>query len=271
MKILVCNPAQYDVKYSINPWMDPKHGINFDLAIKQWGNLVRTMRQLGAEIVEMSGKENLPDIVFTANAGVNFGKYILLSNFKHPERQPEKQIYKEWFENHGYSCKELPEDIFFEGAGDVLCRKNSKNIEQLYLGYGFRTDFETFSDISFLDLHSQKMQLVDPYFYHLDTCFCPLPRDFALIYSKAFSEQTILNLKSSRPSPVFLEVPEEEARKFACNAVSINNSVIIPSGCHQTRKLLNRYDFDVYETDMSEFILAGGACKCLTFKLDCKN
>ena len=95
MKILVCRPDHFSIDYSINPWMNVENGVNKPLALQQWQNLVDLMRRLGAEVVEMQGEPNLPDLVFTANAGLFFirNKTICLSNFKHPERQPEHEIY----------------------------------------------------------------------------------------------------------------------------------------------------------------------------------
>lgn len=265
MKILVCNPAFYDVTYSINPWMLPENGINSSLAVSQWRDLVILLEQVGAEVIHMSGRPNLPDIVFTANAGfLNFNR-ILLSNFKHPERQPEREIYKNWFEDHGYECQELPGEVYFEGAGDVLARHNSREI---FFGHGFRSD-ENANAYLHLHYNVTKMKLVDPYFYHLDTCFCPLPNDFALIYPEAFEDGTMKRLVYQ--DIVLLPVPMEEARRFACNAVSVGNSVVIPSGCPETKRMLQGAGYEVFDTDMSEYIKAGGACKCLTFKLDSNN
>lgn len=270
MKILVCDPTFFDVTYSINPWMSPNNEVASSEAVSQWADLVRLLGHVGAEVIHMSGKSNLPDIVFTANAGLQSPTSILLSNFKYPERQLEKAIYKDWFESHGYSCVELPEGSNFEGAGDVLARPG---MLQLYQGHGFRTDETVYNDKIWNFLYQGykfvKMELIDPYFYHLDTCFCPLPGDCALIYPAAFSKATIERIRFE--SIKFLVVPSEEAKKFACNAVSVDNCVIIPSGCPQTKKMLQSAGYEVFDTNMSEYIKSGGACKCLTFKLDSNN
>ena len=68
-------------------------------------------------------------------------------------------------------------------------------------------------------------------------------------------------------------MPEDEAKNFACNAVVINSpegfqtAVIVPKGCPKTERTLMKWGFDVYSTDMSEYMKSGGACKCLTLKL----
>ena len=270
-KILVCNPAYYDVKYSINPWMRPLEVVTHRLlAIEQWYTLVGLLQKLGVTVVEMTGQPELPDMVFTANAGLVFpGNAVVLSSFKYPERRPERQWFQLWFELNGYEIIEaFPEGTYFEGAGDALFREQD-DPEHLYFGYGFRSDYKAvtsgwgWSQVWKKTCHY--IELVDPYFYHLDTCFCPLKDDFALVYPGAFSADTIDRLSAGLE---LLKVPEDDAKKFACNAVAIGNKVIIPSGCDATKKLLIGAGFEVFDTDMSEFIKAGGACKCLTLRLE---
>jgi N-dimethylarginine dimethylaminohydrolase len=272
-KILVCKPDYYDVFYSINPWMRPKEVFtDTKLAVQQWHNLVDLISLIGAEVVEMSGQPGLPDMVFTANAGVVFeNKKVVLANFACPERRPERDWYKKWFEDNGYEIVDvISPDLFFEGAGDALFKDQNNNHiypNKLYFGYGFRSDYVAVTLGRWSSVwreHTQYLQLVDPYFYHLDTCFCPLSSDYALIYPEAFDRDTFHSLQSSLQ---LLCVPKEDALQFACNAVVVGNKVIIPSGCSATRKLLTNSGFEVFDTDMSEFIKSGGACKCLTLRI----
>jgi len=264
-KILVCNPSYYQISYEINPWMSIDNQSNKNLAKDQWFHLVDKLKEAGANVVEMSGESNLPDMVFTANAGLVLpNKKVILAKFKHRERQPERIFYKNWFQNNGYEILEdpYPENSSWEGAGDALYQDNI-----LYLGYGFRSDYEAISNENWKNLGFEKvfyMNLKDPYYYHLDTCFCPLPNKYALINTNAFDEHVV---KSLSQVINLLPVAKNEAEKFACNAVSIENTVIIPSGCSNTKEMLMNVGFQVFETDMSEFMKSGGACKCLTLKI----
>ena len=63
------------------------------------------------------------------------------------------------------------------------------------------------------------LELVDPRFYHLDTCFCPLAPDMALYYPGAFDEygRSVLQRRIAR----LIEVVAEEAVSFSCNAVVV--------------------------------------------------
>lgn len=272
-RILVCKPTYYAIEYEINPWMHIQNPADTQLAIRQWHGLVDILREVGAEVVEMDGQPHLPDMVFTANAGLVLSKKrVVLSNFKCPERQPEQAFFRKWFEDNGFDVKTdfIASPYTFEGAGDALFLKQTCDPEYntLFLGYGFRSDYEfatlglwggVWSNVT------KYLKLVDPYFYHLDTCFCPLKDDYALIWPGAFTPDDVYSLSRTLE---LLKVPEEDAKKFACNAVAVDNKVIIPSGCEATRKLLNSAGFEVFDTDMSEYIKAGGACKCLTLRLE---
>ncbi len=61
-------------------------------------------------------------------------------------------------------------NMFFEGAGDALfCGKT------LFSGYRIRSDVQGHHYLAkALQRQNLPLELVDPRFYHLDTCFCPL-------------------------------------------------------------------------------------------------
>jgi N-dimethylarginine dimethylaminohydrolase len=255
----MCSPDYFSVSYSINPWMDTSVEVNQELALNQWNQLKYLIEKIGGKVELIDPQPDLPDMVFTANAGFIFDiNNVIISSFAHKERQGEEWHFQEWFINDFWDVELIrPEsDVHFEGAGDML-----KCGEDLYCGYGFRSDKE---DI--FDLKPIFLELSDPHFYHLDTCFCPLREDLIMYYPGAFKHPNIVkyNLRNKKT----IEVPEEDAKKFACNAVVIDDSVIIPEGADTTQAMLEEHGFKVYQTPMSEYIKSGGACKCLTLKLD---
>ncbi len=264
MNYLMCSPKYYDVFYQINPWMKQERAVNHKLAIKQWEYLYEIMQKCGAEISLIEPIKGLPDMVFTANAGLVYENKACIAQFNYPQRQGESVYFENWFIEQNY--KILPEHIVnnkklsFEGMGDALLAENT-----LYLAHGFRSHpsyYEYFTEK--LNIEVISLHLLNPNFYHLDTCFCPLNNKQALWYPPAFSNDSQLILNKHLD---LFAVSKEEAEKFACNAIVIDKSVILPVGCDNTGKYLSKLGFDCYTCDMSEFMLAGGACKCLTLKL----
>ncbi len=64
-----------------------------------------------------------------------------------------------------------------------------------------------------------------------------------------------------------IEVCQEEALRFACNAVVIGAHVVLPAGCPQLTQELESRGYIVHSVNLSEFLKAGGAAKCLTLFL----
>ena len=263
MRFLMCRPDYYGIEYEINPWMNVKHKADRLLAIAQWEELVETMQDCGAQIELIEGEQGWPDMVFTANAGLYYHSQIILPHFKFKQRQGELPYFIEWFKINGFSIPNeiTPESHHFEGAGDALLAG-----DLLFVGYGFRSDKVFYEKASYLN--QEKLvycELVNPYYYHIDTCFCPLNDKIAIWYPHAFTIHTQEIMKNKIK---LLEVIENEAKHFACNAVVIENHIIIPTGSPTLSQTLEDQGLTVHALNMSEFIKAGGACKCLTLRID---
>jgi N-dimethylarginine dimethylaminohydrolase len=64
--------------------------------------------------------------------------------------------------------------------------------------------------------------------------------------------------------PDLIDVSPEEAMHFSCNAVILERDIVLPEGAPQLVTTLQDRGYRCHELPMSEFIKAGGACKCLT-------
>ncbi len=269
MKVLMCEPQFFDINYEINPWMDVNRGADQSLAKQQWQNLYNIILSCGADVILVEPIEGLPDMVFTANAALVYNNISYMARFKCAERQPEYNYYTDWFRNNSdYTIAEEPSNFFtahghycgpsFEGAGDALFAGDT-----LFAASGFRSEHSLYYTICKQLGITKRVdcELINPYFYHLDTCFCPINETQAIWYPKAFAEQS---RKAMNTALELFAVPENEAKQFACNAVTLNDNVIIPEGCPETRNLLEQLGKNVHECAMTEFLKSGGACKCLT-------
>ena len=120
-RLLMCAPTAYALKYEINPWMSLTNIPDLALAERQWNALYHLFTaEIGVTVELIPQAEECPDMVFTANAGLVRGQFVLLSNFRHPQRQVEVAPFRAWFESKGYEAIEPPEDVYFEGEGDAL-------------------------------------------------------------------------------------------------------------------------------------------------------
>src|SRR6185503_1242345 len=136
-KILLCPPAHYDIEYVINPWMDTKNKVNSSKAEDAYTHLKQIYTDLGCEILEIAQKKGLPDMVYAANYGFPQSNLFIKSNYKYDERKDEAEAAKIYFKKLGFEIKELPQDIEFEGQGDLLVAG-----DKYLLGWVKRTDPE---------------------------------------------------------------------------------------------------------------------------------
>lgn len=264
-RILMCPPDFFTVDYVINPWMaGHESSLDIELANTQWRELRDSISE-HADVVEMDAVPDLPDMVFTANAGAVYGDKAIASHFMPQERRPEEVHFKRWFRDNGFELLALDEKIGFEGAGDCL---RDRGGPWLWTGYGFRTEIEAHAEIaSFFDLEVVSIQLVDSRFYHIDTCFCPLTDGFLMYHPPAFDYDSRIAIESRIPPHKRIIVDTMDAGNFACNAVNVGDTVFLNKASDPLKARLMLAGFKVKEVDLSEFLKAGGSAKCLTLKL----
>jgi N-dimethylarginine dimethylaminohydrolase len=261
--LLMVPPDHYAVAYEINPWMSLGRPADPAEAARQWQGLRRLVAaEMGARVHLAEPVPGLPDMVFTANAGLIWGRRAILSRFRHPERQGEAEQFARWFSEHSFSVERLPEGCYFEGEGDALFLGDT-----LFAGYHFRSDVCAHQWIGeCLGVRTLSLQLADPRFYHLDTCFCPLDAETAAWYPPAFDDYARRVLAAEVPR--LIEVTEAEAFRFACNAVVLGPHVALNAGCPEFEAQLRDLGFTPHATPLDEFLKAGGSAKCLTLHLD---
>src|SRR4051794_25165399 len=261
-RYLMCPPEHFGVLYEINSWMSKEVAVDRDLAREQWETLVRNLQDAGAQIELMEPHVDVPDLVFTANAGIVNGRQFVPSRFRHPERQGETPFDVAWFTEHGWRVDELPLGVAHEGAGDALPFGNV-----LVSGYRFRSDAASHAYISKLTGAAvRSVELVDERLYHLDITFCPLDDRRAIMAPLGWDSYGRKVMEALVPEPLVLD--DDEALQFCANSVVVGSTVVMPVCPPRVGKQLEAWGFEVVVTPMSEFLKAGGGCRCLTLSLD---
>jgi N-dimethylarginine dimethylaminohydrolase len=258
----MCPPSYYGIEYEINPWMSRSRRSDRELAREQWGNLCRLITDDLAVAIELvEPRPGLPDMVFTANAGWVWRKKFIASNFRHEVRRGEAPHFIDWFEAGGFEIARLPAEHFFEGEGDLLMCG-----DLLFAGYHIRSDIASHQKAAeIIEREVLSLELVSDWFYHLDTCFCPLGAGKALYYPPAFDGYALKVMENQIEK--LIPVDEEEACRFACNAIVAGDRVVMNAGCPRVSDRIKSLGFTVFETPLDEFIKAGGSAKCLALKI----
>ena len=263
--VLMCAPEYFGVRYAINPWMEDQIGqVDSTIAMRQWTGFYNALRRQ-AEVHLIDPHAHVPDLVFTANAGLMIDGHFIPSRFKHEERRREEPLFREWFATRSARHTGLPKNLFFEGAGDALLQPGQK---LLWAGYGFRTDREAHQFLADqLELEVVSLNLIDPRFYHLDTCLCPLLDGQLMYYPAAFDAASLKAIEAHVRPENRIIVSEEDAIHFACNAVLVDRVLFLNHAGPKLTQLLEQKGYTPVIQPVSEFLKAGGANKCLTLAL----
>lgn len=256
-EILMCRPLHFSISYVINPWM--KIGSeNKSMAQLQWQKLYQTFINLGVKINLIDQQAHSPDMVFSTDQGIVKGKKVVISNFRFKERKGERKPYLKWFVNNGYDPYFISDQAHFEGNGECLFFN-----QKLLIGIGFRANILTCKYLKkALGVETVALELVNPYFYHLDTALFVLNDQTIFYYPEAFSKKSQRVLKKIVPN--LIPFNDFEANNLAANSVVTDHQVIMNKTLPNFRNILKKLGYQTIEIDISEFAKAGGGAHCLT-------
>jgi len=266
----------FGVTYQINPWMRPDAwqadpAALAAAAINSAAQLRAALEKAGARVEVIAAVENLPDLVFPANAAVVLDGRALVARFLHPERQGEEAIFRAVFlelKARGLLSDviDLPADVLQEGAGDCIWDADRGFF---WAGYGQRSTANSLSVIR--DVFAKPvvgLELATDRFYHLDTCFCPLSGGRLLYYPPAFTAEALSTIRAHVRPEDRIEATQEEAGAFCVNAVNIGRHIVMAKAPQSLRTKLQALGYDLAEVDLAPFILSGGGAYCMTLRLD---
>lgn len=103
-RVLMCRPNHFQVLYEINPWMNLRRKPDPKKAAEQWNTYYSLLKdQFKVEIELIEPVKNLPDMVFTANAGLVAPLTVMARNsegatqqskadFPSPAARPPKEV-----------------------------------------------------------------------------------------------------------------------------------------------------------------------------------
>ena len=262
---LMCPPTLYDVSYVINPWMAGNvNRSSRHKATQQWQELHEALTSV-ARVELLEQQAGSPDMVFTANAGLVRKGTVALSRFLHAERQGEEPHFRKWFNDSGFTVRELPREVPFEGEGDALFEADDS---RLWAGHGMRSRRASHDYLwATWGVEVVSLQLIDPRFYHLDTCFCPLFGGYLLYYPEAFDAESQAKIALRYDENKRFAVNVSDALRFACNAINLRKTIILNEVSRELVSVLEGHGFNVIQIGLTEFLKAGGAAKCLVLRL----
>jgi len=259
---LMCAPTYFDVRYSINPWMDPSRPVDPARALDQWSRLVAAYRSCGHRVDLLSPVAGLPDMVFAANGATVVDGQVLQARFANVQRRAEAAEHAGWHRGrqaYGGGAVRTPVAVN-EAEGDFAVLSH-----RILAGHGFRTTVDAHHELAVLTGRPVlSLELVDPFFYHLDTALTVLDdrRDHIAYYPAAFSPASQALLAAEFPDALIATAAD--AAVLGLNCVSDGRNVFVPGGPAGLCDQLRAAGYRPIEIDLSELMLGGGSVKCCT-------
>lgn len=256
---VMCRPEHFAVSYAINPWMDPTRPVDRSLALAQWERLKAAYEALGHTVEVLPCVPGLPDMVFAANGAVVVAGRALGARFAYAERAAEAPVHAAWLRARGVDVVEA--EHANEGEGDFVVVG-----EVVLAGTGYRTDVGAHAEAAaVLGVEVLGLELVDPHYYHLDTCLAALDDDNIAYYPGAFTEAGNALLQARFPDAVLATA--RDAVVLGLNLVSDGRNVLIAPEAVELTARLAAAGYVPVAVDVSELLKAGGGIKCCTLEL----
>ncbi|WP_342365034.1 dimethylarginine dimethylaminohydrolase family protein [Jeotgalibacillus proteolyticus] len=260
-RVLVCPPAFMKIEEPINETQ--KHfldeNINQEKAMEQHRNFIQALHSNGADVVQLPPINHFPEQVFTRDIGFTIDDTVFISTMGTKMRNGEEVVLQDWLEEMGIKHEKI-ETFAIEG-GDVIVDGSI-----VWVGVSSRTTEEAIAELqSNLPEHKVIPVPFDSQFLHLDCLFNIISSDEALIYSKAFSKETVERFAEHY---TLIEVNDGEQFTMGPNVLSLGDRTMLSLPVNkEINKELKLMGYKVIELDISEIIKSGGSFRCCSLPI----
>ena len=226
--------------------------------------------------------DGLQDLVFTANLGVVLEHLpgrdtVVLSNYTSQPRRGETEVGVRFFELMGYRTY-VPETRF-EGEAELKHLYGNVYVG----GYGRRSQEQTYEWMErTFDMTVVKLEMTDPYLYHLDCTVFPITKERTLVCTEMYEEKEVKELEKYTE---IIDVSFDECYAGICNSVRQHNTILNSSHIHDLRAgtdeyaseiaknrkledIASRLAFEVNLFNLSEYHKAGALLSCMVMHLN---
>ena len=253
MKALMCPPLYYE----------PAEGEDASTVMAEWRGLYRLLRdELDVQVDLLEPRPGMPGLVLAASGGLVWDDSFIASRFRDGSRQPEREVWENYFLVRGYAMQALPGGCCFEGERDLVIADG-----MLFAGYRSADDLaahDALSEMVKREVHS--LRLSDEWDWPLDTCLCPLSGNGALYHPQAFRPDARKVVESRLPG--LRPVDVRDARRLGCSVLVAYENVILPEGCESTAALLEPEGFHAHILPLKSYARHGAGPTALALTIE---
>ena len=226
----------------------PAHdSVSITRAKKQHKNYCQVIASLGLEVIKLEPNNAFPDGCFVEDTAIVHKNRAIISRMGALSRRGEERAVYDYLSEY-LDTKIMATPGTIEG-GDVLHHPS-----YLISGVSQRTNQEGIQQLSDW-LQVKVKQVKDDTIIHLKSHVTYLDRKTIVVDQKVADH------------PVFTQyakvlIPEKE--QYVTNTLTINKTVLLPSGFPESKNLIFERGFEVITLNMSEYQKCEGALTCLS-------
>lgn len=265
-------PPGWRIRGGVNFRSEDRAATNPRAALSEWLKLADSIAGLGGVLAVMPPPDIEPPLTGLIYAA-NHGSFIpgderrfIVSNMYVEHRKAEQDHIARFVEN-GLEIPVTRPEAVWEGQADVATLRT----DRLVLTWGVRTVAAASDEYRRAipdGVETLDVQLRDPWF-HGDTCLSALTgaggQPLLLVHEGAFIDTTLGDLEEFLPDVDLIEVSKEDALNYACNALQIADTLLVPEGVSDD--LLHRLSdrgLNIQPLSLGEvFGKGGGGPRCL--------
>jgi N-dimethylarginine dimethylaminohydrolase len=237
------------------------HRFDRDLALRQHAEMVDAYRQAGVSVHFLEARDELPYGVYARDSSFMTPFGAVICQLANPRRRGEYATTLRFYLAQGIPIYDLVSAGNFEGGDFNLIEPGSALI-----GYtGLRGEEVAARQVGgWLEREGFEVVYapIDEYYVHIDLMLCMLAEKLAAVCLDTTEPEIVDWLRSKRIEIV--PVSFRDTMGLGCNVVALGNDRVLSVA--QSRELNDRLGalgFEVYDPDMSQFLLAGGGVHCM--------
>ncbi len=207
--------------------------------------------------------------VFTADGALVYDddKALILRN-DGARGVAEPRLFADWLQEHGFQTEALPPKYHLDG-GNILRIERGSYLVGIKPGSPHEGERYLAKMLRLVSGASvEPIHLVDEKYLHLDMVVGRLGDKGYLVFESGVYGGRDEVQRSALAEREIIPIGEEDARSFACNAITVNDTLITGQLTPETKRRIQGLDLQVEELPLTEFYKAGGGAKCLTLPLD---
>jgi N-dimethylarginine dimethylaminohydrolase len=240
-----------------------RKGYRFDreLALRQHAEMVDAYRQAGVAVHLLEARDELPYGVYARDSSFMTPFGAVICQLANPRRRGEYASTLRFYLSQGIPVYDLVSAGNFEGGDFNLIEPGC-----VLVGYtGFRGEEVAARQVGGW-MESEGIEVryapIDEFYVHIDLMVCMLAEKLAAVCLDT-TEPDVVDWLRGRGIEI-VPVSFRDTMGLGCNVVALGNDrVLSVAQSAELNARLRALGFEVYDPDMSQFLLAGGGVHCM--------